>query len=143
MTNRLVGQFIVNNDKASDFQFTFRLTNNTDKVVHACKFGMPLETISNSHHIEVLDDKTNEKLKYRGVMRKRAPPSVEYENYVTINPGEHAQYNHTIKHSYTLHAGKRYRITTDNRLHCLKEYSDSAEKITLTFDVEPLIVTLQ
>ncbi len=138
---QLTGRFIVNNNHASDFEVTFQLTNNTDKTVHACTFGTPLEIISNSHHIKIVDDETNQPIEYRGVLAKRSPPTVSGGDYVTIQPGGLVQYKQAVC-SFPFKAGNRYRISVGEKWECLTEYSDDADEITLIADVEPCVVTL-
>jgi hypothetical protein len=67
MTQTLTGEFIIHNTKEANLELTFKLSNDTDKTVHVCKYGTPLEGLVGSGHIIFTDVATNQVARYQGL----------------------------------------------------------------------------
>jgi hypothetical protein len=141
MTQTLTGEFIIHNTKEANLELTFKLSNNTDKTVHVCKYGTPLEGLVGSGHIIFTDVATNQVAKYQGPMARRVAPTVSNGAYTTVPQNGSVVYKQKVR-AFTLERGKTYSVTTRDSFTAKNEYLDNSPAFQIGVVTQPCTVTI-
>jgi hypothetical protein len=140
--NELFGTLSVLDASASNFVINYKLTNNTDKTYHICKYGTPLEYVCGHHYFTVTDATTNIELPYQGIMARRLPPSVANGSYLTINPSQSLENSTVVNTFANVTAGNTYTITPNQKFSYKDGLDDSLPNHSVQVNTPSLTVTL-